>query len=124
MIVVDTSAAVAILEQESDASHFMDALVTDGAPIMSAATFVELNAIMRHKRGSAIVDIIDRFIAAAAIQIEPLTPDQALIARDAYHRFGALNFGDTFAYALAKDKDVPLLFKGDDFSKTDVTPCL
>ena len=123
MIAVDTSAVVAILEKEEDAAHYIMALEQDEAPVMSAATFVELNAVMWHKRGTGGIDIIDRFMALARITIEPLTHKQAMLARDAYCRFGSLNFGDCYAYALASDKKVPLLFKGDDFGKTDILSC-
>ena len=123
MIAVDTSAVVAILEKEEDAERYIMALEEDEAPIMSAATFVELNAVMWHKRGAAGIDIIDQFITLTKITIEPLTHMQAMLARDAYFRFGSLNFGDTYAYALASDKEIPLLFKGNDFTKTDILPC-
>lgn len=124
MIVVDTSAVVAILEQEDDARRYIAALEADEAPIMSAATFVELNAVMKHRRGALAADIVDRFVSIAGIVVEPLTAEQAVIARDAYLRFGSLNLGDSYAYALASDRAVPLLFKGDDFTKTDIASCL
>lgn len=120
MIVVDTSAVVSILEKEEDADRFIQALETDEAPLMSSATFVELNAVMWHKRGAAGVDILDQFIGITRMIMEPLTHHQALLAREAYFKFSSLNFGDCFSYALAKDKKVPLLFKGNDFTKTDI----
>ncbi len=123
MIAVYTSAVVAILEKEEDAAHYIMALEADEAPIMSAATFVELSAVMWHKRGGAGIDILDRFMTLAKISIEPLTHNQAILARDAYFRFGSLNFGDTYAYALASDRGIPLLFKGNDFTKTDIRSC-
>lgn len=123
MIAVDTSAVVAILEKEDDAARYITALEEDEAPVMSAATFVELNAVMWHKRGTGGIDIINRFMALARITIEPLTHKQAMLARDAYCRFGSLNFGDCYAYALASDKAIPLLFKGEDFARTDILPC-
>lgn len=122
MIVIDSSAVVAILLGEEDAARYMAAIERDDAPLMSAASFVELNAVMKHRKGPGVIAIIDRFLAQAAIAIEPVTERQAWLARDAYMRFGVLNFGDVFAYALAKDKTVPLLFKGEDFRRTDIVP--
>ena len=90
---------------------------------MSAGTYVEVHAVMKHKRGSAVAEIVDRFLEEAGISIESLTPDLAAIARDAYFKFGALNFGDTFAYALARERGVRLLFKGNDFASTDIDRC-
>ena len=120
MIVIDTSVIVAILEQEPDAMSFQEAILADDRPLMSAATLVELSAVMKHRRGKEAYVLIDQLLSEFGIEVEPLTEPQALIAREAYARFGALNFGDCFAYALAKDFDTPLLFKGDDFGKTDV----
>ncbi|MDP0500319.1 MAG: type II toxin-antitoxin system VapC family toxin [Verrucomicrobiota bacterium JB022] len=124
MIVVDTSAIVAILEQEPEAERFLQALLAAELPVMSAATLVELSAVMIRKRGEAAGQIVDRLLAAVGVQIEPLTHDQALLAREAYRRFSSLNFGDCFAYALAQDKAAPLLYKGNDFGQTDVRAAL
>ncbi len=120
MIVVDTSAVVAVLLQEDDAPRFAAAIATDGAPLMSAATLVELNAVMFRRRGSDALAMVERFLELGGIEIVALTRAQAEIASVAYARFGALNFGDCFAYALAKDRDVPLLYKGQDFARTDI----
>ena len=87
---------------------------------MSAETLVELNAVMFRRRGPDSLAIVARFLALAGIEIVPLTEMQAQIASEAYVRFSALNFGDCFAYALAKERDAPLLFKGKDFSRTDI----
>mgnify|MGYP001442305198 CR=1 FL=1 len=122
MIAIDTSAIIAILEAEEDAAHYIAALEEDDAPLLSAATFVELNAVMKHKGGQAALNIVDRFIELANITIEPFTADQALIAREAYFRFSVLNLGDAYSYALAKQKGIPLLFKGKDFFETDIMP--
>ncbi len=120
MIVVDTSAIIAILESEADAHLYIEALEKNEHPIMSAATFVELNAVMKHKGGQAAIQIVDRFIELSGITIEPLTKQQALIAREAYFKYNVLNMGDSYSYALAKNKHVPLLFKGEDFKQTDL----
>ena len=92
--------------------------------MMAAASYVELCAVMSKKRGAGVVEEVGDLIAEANITIEPVTPEQARIARTAYVEYGALNFGDVFSYALAKDHDIPLLFKGEDFAKTDVRSCL
>ena len=124
MIVVDTSAIIAILEGEEDADKYIQALEEDDNPIMSAATFVELCAVMKHKGGQPTIAIINRFFEVSGITIEPFSKNQSYLARDAYFTYGILNLGDCFAYALAKDKNIPLLFKGDDFYQTDITPCI
>ena len=123
MIAVDTSAIVAILEGEEDAEFFKIALENDEYPIISAATFVELGCIMKHRAGGRAIELIDQIFQLLGISVEPLTEEQALIARKAYYEYGTLNFGDTYSYALAKAKKVPLLFKGNDFSKTDIQSC-
>lgn len=120
MIVVDTSAVVAILLAEADARHFAEAIEHDDAPLMSAATLVELNAVMRHRRGRQGMAAVRQLLDLAEVEIVALSEAQAHIASDAYDRYGALNLGDCFAYALAKERGLPLLFKGNDFSKTDI----
>lgn len=120
MMVVDTSAVVAILEGEDDADFFIGQLQKSLESVMSAAIFVELGAVMKGKRGGAAIAIVDEFIKCAEISIEPVSAKQAIIARDAYTKYGILNYGDVFSYALAKDTEMPLLFKGNDFTKTDI----
>jgi ribonuclease VapC len=124
MMAVDTSAVVAVLEREEDAERYIAAFLEDETPLMSTATFVELSAVMWHRRGEASIGIVNRFIAVTQLMIEPLTHEQALLARDAYRRFRSLNLGDSYSYALAKARNIPLLFKGNDFIGTDVTPYL
>lgn len=119
-MVVDTSAIMAVLLQEPDAAVYAEALEADGAPLLSTATFVELAAVAHGRFGARGKSLIDRFLRATAMQIEPLSLDQAHLAHEAYARYRVLNFGDCLSYALAKDKNLPLLFKGDDFSQTDV----
>lgn len=120
MIAIDTSAIIAILQQEHDSDFFISALEEDDLPLMSAATFVELHAVMKHKGGKPAQEIVNRFIKLADIRIEPLTPTQAEIACNAYHTYSVLNLGDSYSYALAKDKNIPLLYKGKDFAQTDL----
>ena len=126
-MIIDTSAVVAILRQEPDAATFAQAIEAAAARRISAATYVEIGAVIDGARDPVASRLVDELIAVAGIQVEWVTPDQARIARDAYRDFGkgsghpaGLNFGDCFAYALAKAMGEPLLFKGDDFSQTDV----
>ncbi len=120
MIAVDTSAIVAVLQQEEEAEDLISIIEADDQPLMSAATFAELHAVMKHKGGDAAQEIADRFIEIAGIQIVSLTPQQAEIACAAYREYPVLNLGDSYAYALAKDKEIPLSYKGNDFSRTDI----
>ncbi|MEL6621524.1 MAG: type II toxin-antitoxin system VapC family toxin [Pseudomonadota bacterium] len=120
MIAVDTSALVAILEQEPDAGLYAEALEADPAPVLSTANLIELQIVMRYRRGAVGRPLIERLMEQASIEPIPVSVEQARLAADAHARFGALNFGDSFAYALAQERDVPLLFKGDDFTRTDI----
>lgn len=120
MIVVDTSAIAAILLQEPDAGHFASAIADDPEPVMSAASYVELNVVMfrrARERGSVR---IRQFFDSSGIAVLPLTHAQAEMAAEAFRKYPALNFGDAFSYALAKDLNAPLLFKGSDFVQTDI----
>ena len=122
MIAIDTSALVSILLDEPDAEKFAFAIQNDEEPLLSAASFVELVLVMKYKQGPATKKIIDKLITNGNITIAPVTAEQANIAGEAGHEFSSLNYGDTFSYALSQDRAVPLLFKGDDFSQTNVTP--
>jgi ribonuclease VapC len=126
MMVVDTSALATIFFMEPDAPRFLRALQQTTYACMSAANFLEIAiAIDNRDAPEQLVDL-DLFLAEAAVQVVPVTAGQARIARHAYRRFGkghhpaGLNFGDCFAYALATERDLPLLFKGDDFALTDL----
>lgn len=129
-MIVDTSAIIAILRYESDALRFARALAKKSEPRkLSAANFLEACIVIDGSRDAIISRRLDDLIVKAGISIEPVTEDQARIARAAYRDFGkgsghlaGLNFGDCFAYALAKATGEPLLFKGEDFDKTDITP--
>jgi ribonuclease VapC len=130
MIVVDSSAVIAIFRQESDAEDYARSIAADDDPIMSAANLVEVSIVLRGLKRIAPEKAerwLDDFLKAAAIRIEPVTLDQAQAARSAHLQFGkgtghsaALNYGDCFAYALAKTMDAPLLCKGNDFPATDI----
>lgn len=130
MIVVDSSAVIAIFRQEHDADDCARRIATDDDPVMSAANLVETSIVLRGLKQIAPEKAerwLDDFIEAAGIRIEPVTPDQAKAARSAHLQFGrgtghgaALNYGDCFAYALAKAMEAPLLCKGNDFRLTDI----
>ena len=130
MIVVDSSAVIAIFRQEHDAEDFARSIATDDDPVMSAANLVETSIVLRGLKDIAPERAerwLDDFIEAAGIRIEPVTPDQANAARSAHLQFGkgtghsaALNYGDCFAYALAKAIEAPLLSKDNDFRLTDI----
>jgi ribonuclease VapC len=128
MIVVDTSALIAILDKEPDAALYAEAIAEADPPLISAATLLELNIVMINRHGVKAARMVDRLIQEARFQIESFTVQHAELAREAYARYGkgqqtaALNYGDCFSYALAKATGLPLLFKGRDFSKTDIIP--
>jgi ribonuclease VapC len=125
-MIIDTSALLAILYQEEDAAYFAGAIAAAPVGRMSVANFLEA-AINIDVSGDAEASRqLDTFIRRAGIEINAVTFEQAQIARQAYLDFGkgrhpaGLNFGDCFAYALARETGEPLLFKGDDFAKTDI----
>ena len=120
MIAIDTSALVAILLREPEARQFALAIQDDEEPLMSAASLVELYLVMKYKQGASTKILVDELIASGKISIISVTPNQALIACEASYKFPILNYGDSFSYALAIDRNVPLLFKGNDFTKTDI----
>jgi ribonuclease VapC len=125
-MVVDTSAIVAIFLHEDEAPRFLRAIETAERPLISAATFVEASIVLTARTVPAARRLVVEFLRDGNFQIEPVTSDQAAIAIDAFVRYGkgrhpaGLNLGDCFAYALAKSSGAPLLYKGGDFSKTDI----
>ena len=126
-MILDSSALVAILRGEPEEFEFASLLRSARVPKLSAASYVETGIVTDSARDPVASAQLDALIASARITIEPVTPAQAKIAREAYRDFGKgsghaarLNFGDCLAYALAKDKSEPLLFKGTDFAQTDV----
>jgi ribonuclease VapC len=129
-MIVDTSAVAAILFAETDADRFADAIAAADPCRISAANYVEA-AVVVDLRGDATASRqFDTFFRRAGIVVEPVTEEQARLARQAYldygkgrHRAG-LDLGDCFAYALAKATGEPLLYKGRDFARTDVEPAL
>lgn len=126
-MVIDTSALIAMLLDEPERDVFIGLLASADDPLVSAATLVEASIVMQAKAGDDGVADLDDLLAAAEVRCVAVDAAQARQARDAYARFGkgrssaGLNFGDCFAYALARATERPLLFKGEDFGQTDVT---
>lgn len=121
MIAIDTSAVVAILLGEPEAERFARAIEQDEEPLLSAASLVELFLVMKYKQGPTSVPLIEEFLATGGVTVCPVTPEQARRAQEAAYRFAVLNFGDVFAYALAKERGIGLLFKGTDFAVCDLS---
>jgi ribonuclease VapC len=130
-MILDSSAIVAILQQENDAGSFADAI--DGAATrqISAATYLEAAIVIDSKRQPAASLKLDDLLQRTSTAIVAVDEAQARIAREAYRKFGKgsghkakLNFGDCFAYALAKTTSEPLLYKGRDFGHTDIASAL
>ena len=125
-MIVDTSAIIAILRGEREAEAMAGALQRAEISRVSAVAYVETAVVTDSNRNPVLSRRLDDLLRDAQIQVESVTPKQAEIARYAYRDFGkgrhkaGLNLGDCFAYALAKDKGEPLLFKGYDFGKTDI----
>ena len=125
-MIIDTSAIVAILFNEDDADAYARAITRADSRRVSAATFVEAATVVAAQTKNAGGSQLDAFFRRAGITIEPVTEEQAHIARQAFTDFGkgrhaaGLNYGDCFSYALAKSTGEPLLFKGKDLTKTDV----
>jgi len=125
-VVIDTSALIALLSMEAEAARLATALESDPNRLISAASIVEAGLVVESRYGAAGGRELDLLIAKSGLSIEPVTAEQAEIAREAWRRYGkgrhsaSLNFGDCFSYALAKATGEPLLFKGDDFPKTDI----
>lgn len=129
-MVVDTSALLAILGDEPERRLFIERIEGAEVRLLSAATFVETSIVLEARHGAEGVRLMDLFLDRAQIEITPVDDEQAREARLAFSRFGkgrhraALNFGDCFSYALAITAGEPLLFKGDDFGLTDVSPAI
>jgi ribonuclease VapC len=127
-MVLDTSALIAILCDEPEAPAIESAIELDPVRLLSAASLVEASIVIEARYGSAGGRELDLLINKARMEVVSVDAEQAELAREAYRRYGrgrhaaALNFGDCFAYALASFRGEPLLFKGEDFSKTDLPP--
>ena len=126
-MILDTSAIVAILQDEPEAGAFTQAVEQNRPVRLSAANWLEAAVVVDGNRSPALSRRFDEFLREAGVAVEPVTAQQAELAREAYRAYGRgsghpahLNFGDCFAYALAMERDEALLFKGRDFANTDV----
>ena len=123
-MVLDTSALLAILFDEPERRAFTESIEAADRRLLSAGNFVETSMILESRHGAEGVRALDRLLAAATVEIVPVDSAQAIEAREAFRQFGkgrhlaGLNFGDCFAYALAKTTGEPLLFKGNNFTQT------
>ena len=126
MMAADTSAIMAILMDEDEGPAFYAAMWNDGEVLVSTATAVELMIVAMGKQ-EPIYQAAVRFLERPFIRLVPLDVEQLWLATAAHRRYGkgrdraGLNFGDTFAYALASARGLPLLYKGGDFARTDIT---
>jgi len=125
-MVIDTSAVLAILQDEPERRRFAESIEAADTRWMSAATWVESSLVVEARYGSDGLRDFDRLMERIAVEVVPVDLEQARAAREAFRRFGkgrhpaGLNFGDCFSYALARVFGEPLLFKGGDFSQTDL----
>jgi ribonuclease VapC len=125
-MVIDSSAIAAIVLEESDASIYISAITNDSTRLISSATLVEVSIVLMRRRKADAITALDTLMMLLSIVVIPVSHDHALLAREAFRRFGkgrdraGLNFGDCFSYALAKHTGEPLLYKGNDFTHTDI----
>ena len=130
-MIIDSSAIVAIVRDEPDASALSETLLRAGRVRISAATYLETSIVVEARRDPVAVRVVDTILDRFGIELEAFTAEHAEIARAAYRDFGRgsghparLNFGDCISYALAKATGEPLLYKGDDFGHTDIRSAL
>jgi ribonuclease VapC len=127
-MVVDTSAVIAILRLEPEAEAFLRIIAAYDGLIMSSVSALEAAMVLGRGQTQAEWSALDEFLVQSQIEIVTFDPEQSRLAREAFAKYGkgrhkaALNLGDCAAYALARARRMPLLFKGNDFSSTDVTP--
>ena len=125
-MVIDSSAIIAVLLDEANTADIARAIEASSQRLLSAANLLEASIVIESRKGEAGGRELDLLIYRAAIEIVAVDQDQAELARIAWRRFGkgrhpaGLNYGDCFAYALAKTRRLPLLFQGDDFARTDI----
>ena len=129
MIVIDTSALVAIMRDEPERRLFNELIDAASNSCISAASLLETRIVLFSRSGDTALLALDAFLLKSGMTVVEVSPQIADIAFDAYRRFGkgmgnpaVLNYGDCFSYALAKFLGAPLLFKGDDFFRTDIVP--
>jgi ribonuclease VapC len=129
-VVVDTSALIAVAFEEPGFESLEASLIVADRPVISAATLLEASMVVHARHGGEGLAYLDGLLSDLVIDAVAVDATQALAARQGFVRFGkgkhaaGLNFGDCFSYALAKVRDEPLLFKGGDFSRTDVVVAL
>ena len=130
-MVIDTSVLIAILENEPEAHLFGESIIQAKMRLLSAASLLETSIVIESRRGNEGKIKLDSLLKKTGFQVISVSLEQAQIARSAYRMYGKgqghpaqLNFGDCFSYALAKAFDQPLLFKGNDFSQTDIDCCI
>jgi ribonuclease VapC len=126
-MVIDSSALIALLLGEAESTNFVGSIAASPTRLISAASYVETAIVLLNRSGPNAQEIVDKLLTELSIDIFPFTSEQAGLAIAAYGRYGrgtghpaGLNFGDCFTYALAKLTGEPVLFKGDDFSRTDL----
>lgn len=130
-VIIDSSALLALIRKEPESANCFNALLLSPINRISAGTLLEASLVVDGMRNAQATRELEEVVSGFDLSVEPVTLQQVSIAREAYRRFGKgsghparLNFGDCFAYALAKDFDEPLLFIGNDFVHTDVRPAL
>jgi len=129
-VILDSSPLIAILAGEPDAELYIQAISRAPRCRISAGNFIELSIVIESQFAGEVLRQCDALFRRVGIVIEPVTVEHAHLARQAFHDFGkgrhpaGLNLGDCFAYALAKHTGEPLLFKGNDFSQTDIVSAL
>lgn len=126
-MILDTSALLAILLREEEAEDFARLIAKAKVVRLSVASYLEAAIFVERNGGAVQKAMLDQFLDEFAIQLEPVTVDQIRLAREGFRMFGkgihpaGLNYGDCFTYALARSLREPVLFKGGDFRKTDLT---
>jgi ribonuclease VapC len=127
MIAVDTSALMAVVLREPERAAMLAALVAAERILISAGTMIEVKVVCQRRGGDGLVSEVEELIDSLGIEIVPTGEDEIVVASVALVRYGKggghpaqLNFGDLFSYALAKSRGIPLLFKGNDFTATDI----
>jgi ribonuclease VapC len=131
MIAVDTSVLIAVLKNEPDAPLLIGRMATASQRYLSAGSILECGIVVGAKYGDAGLQAMRELCDGLSLDIVPVDVEQSRTGYEAFRRYGRgsshpakLNFGDCFAYALAKTRNLPLLFKGDDFIHTDIEPAL
>ena len=125
-MVIDSSAIIAVLLNEANAAQIAEAIDSGSQRLLSAASLLEASITIESRKGEAAGRELDLLIYRAAIEVVAVDQNQAEIARIAWRRYGrgrhpaGLNYGDCFSYALARSRGLPLLFQGEDFSRTDI----